>query len=455
VTSIRRTLLVALLGAVLAVVLVAVLATYRIARQEIDTLLDYHLRQTALSVSGRALGGSAGVPAGGDLAIAIWDQTGVRLWLSRPEAGLPPAAELGFSTVQGRSGPWRAYTAVLGDVVVEVAQPLEVRERLAFAAAARTLAPLLLLLPLLAALVWGIVGRSLRPLGRLAHAAAARTPAALEPFPTDDVPGEAIPLVRELNSLLDRLRGALAAQRAFVADAAHELRTPLAALKLQAQLARAADDAGRASALADLEAGLDRATHVVRQLLTLARLEPGAEGPAERAPVPLAELAGQVIADHAVLAEERGVDLGAARIAGDAVALGEPAGLRTLLANLVDNAVRHTPAGGRVDVSVGVDGGRPWLEVADTGPGIPASERGRVFDRFYRLPGAERPGSGLGLAIVKAIADRHGAEVALADTPGGGLTARVRFAAGTAAAPAPGTPGVPPSAARPERSGAP
>ena len=450
-TSIRRTLLGALLGAVLVVVLVTALATYRIARQEIDALLDYHLRQTALSLSARAFAGGPAVPPGGDLAIAIWDQTGVRLWLSRPEAGLPPAAALGFSTVQGRSGAWRAYAAVLGDGVIEVAQPLEVRERLAFAAAARTLAPLLLLLPLLAALVWGIVGRSLRPLGRLARAAAARTPAALEPFSEAGVPEEAVPLVRELNSLLDRLRGALAAQRAFVADAAHELRTPLAALKLQAQLARTADDAGRAGALADLEAGLDRATHVVRQLLTLARLEPGAEGALERVPVSLADLAGQAIADHALLAEERRVDLGATRVGEDAIVAGDPGALRTLLASLLDNAVRYTPAGGRVDVSAGVDGGRPWLEVADSGPGIPAAERQRVFDRFVRLPGTREPGSGLGLAIVKAIADRHGAEVGLGETPGGGLTARVRFAAAVAVAR--GAPA--PRAPRPERSGPP
>ncbi len=129
---------------------------------------------------------------------------------------------------------------------------------------------------------------------------------------------------------------------------------------------------------------------------------------------------------------------------------GDPAALRTLLASLVDNAVRYTPAGGRVDVSAGVEGGRPWLEVADTGPGIPAAERRRVFDRFYRLPGADGSGSGLGLAIVKAIADRHGAEVTLGETPGGGLTARVRFAASPSETGAP-----PPPPARPERSGPP
>jgi two-component system OmpR family sensor kinase len=429
VRSVRRTLLAALLGAVVTVTLVAVVVTYRVARGEIDALFDYHLRQTALSLSDRALARAEGAGGAGDFVIQIWDRSGVRLYVSRPGAALPRVAELGFATVRGPSGGWRVYSSLVGEHVIEVAQPLVVREELAFSAAARTLAPLLFLLPLLGVLVWWIVGRSFEPLDRLAGAAASRTPAALEPFDESSVPQEAVPLVRALNELLGRLQVALAAQRAFVADAAHELRTPLAALKLQAQLARGSEGEERLAALGDLEAGLDRATHVVRQLLTLARLEPGEDGAPATAPVPLAELARQVVADHALVAERSGLDLGATRLGDDAVARGDAGALRTLVANLVDNALRYTPAGGRVDVATGIEGGRPFVEVADTGPGIPAAERGRVFDRFHRLPGAPGSGSGLGLAIVKAIAERHGAEVALGDTPGGGLTARVLFPA--------------------------
>lgn len=437
-SSVRRTLLVALLGAVALVSVVAAAATYRIARQEIDDLFDYQLRQAALSLTDRALARAEGTGGAGDLVFQIWDETGqVRLYVSRPGFALPPVTELGFSTAGGPTGVWRIYTTMIGDEVVQVGQPLRVREALALSATRRTLAPLLILLPLLAVLVWRIVGRALKPLESLAGAAAARTPAALEPFDERNVPEEVVPLVRALNGLLERLGGAMAAQRAFVADAAHELRTPLAALKLQTQLARDADGAERAAALAELEGGLDRATHVVRQLLTLARLEPGAEaGAAPRAPVELAELARQAVADHAVLAERGEVDLGVAAASEDAVALADGAALRTLLANLVDNAVRYTPPGGRVDVSAGAAEGRPWLEVADTGPGIPSAERERVFDRFYRVPGAAASGSGLGLAIVRAIADRNGAEVTLGDTAGGGLTVRVTFPApGRAEAP--------------------
>ncbi len=429
-TSLRRTLLAALLPAVVAVTLLGVLATYQVAREQLDDVFDYHLRQIALSMSDRALARAAVRRAGPELdfSIQIWDEGGFRLYLSRPEAPLPPVRELGYSTVDGPGGRWRVYATAIGGQVIQVGQPVKVRGDLAFQAATRTLLPLLILLPLLALLVWRIVGRGLAPLHRLAAAASARTPAALEPFAEAEVPVEALPLVRSLNGLLARLGSAMDAQRAFVADAAHELRTPLAALKLQLQLAqRAPEGAARAAALAELDRGLERGTHLVAQLLTLARLDPGAVPAPPAAPVALAELVRQAVADHAVLAEAKGIDLGAGRVEESAEVMGDAAALRTLLANVVDNAVRHTPQGGRIDASAGMGSGVPYLEVADTGPGIPAAERARAFDRFVRLRGAGEGGSGLGLAIVKAIAERHGASVVLSDTPGGGLTVRVEF----------------------------
>ncbi len=429
-TSVRRTLLVALLLAVVLVTLLGVFATYRVARGQLDDVFDYHLRQIALSLSDRALARAAARRAGPELdfSIQIWDEDGVRLYLSRPEAPLPPVTELGYSTVSGPGGRWRIYATSIGGEVIQVGQPEKVRDDLAFQAAVRTLVPLALLLPLLALLVWSIVGRGLLPLQRLATAAGARTPEALEPFAEQGVPAEVLPLVRALNELLGRLRGALAAQRAFVADAAHELRTPLAALKLQLQLAeRAPDGAAREAALGELSRGLEREAHLVQQLLTLARLDPGGAHGAASRPVALADLVRQAVADHVLLAEAKGIDLGAARVEEGALVSGDPAALRTMLANLIDNAIRYTPRGGRVDLSARIDGGAASLEVADTGPGIPLTDRERVFGRFVRLPGAGEGGSGLGLSIVRAIAERHGAAVSLSDTPGGGLTARVAF----------------------------
>ena len=432
--SLRRALLLTLLAAVAAVTVASALATYGVARRELDQVFDYHLRQIALSLREQVRASVPRPVIGGpgelDFAIQIWDADGNRVYASRPGVPLPEVDVLGFATVAAPGGPWRVYSTVIGDYAIQVGQPLAVREQRAFSASVRTLAPVLLLVPLLALAVWWIVGRGLAPLARLAAAVARRTPASLEPFSEESAPEEVRPLIRSLNALVQRLGAAFAAQRALVADAAHELRTPLAALRLQAQLAEAAPDpAARTAAIAELRAGVERATHVVEQLLTLARQEHEGEAAATDAPVRLAELAAQAVADHAALAEAKGVDLGAARLDDAAAVRGDPVGLRALLANLVDNAIRYTPAGGRVDVSAIAAPGGAAIEVADTGPGIPAAERARVFDRFYRLPGTAAPGSGLGLAIVRAVAGRHGAVVELSDTPGGGLTVGVRFRA--------------------------
>jgi two-component system, OmpR family, sensor kinase len=451
VISVRRTLLVTLLAAVATVTAAAAFLVYRLARQEIDSIFDYHLRQIALSLREQVPSGAGavGIPgAGADFIVQVWDRDGTRLYRSRAGTGLPESAQLGLATVRGDAGEWRVYSAEIAGLVIQVAQPMRVRQQLAFAAAVRTLAPVLLIIPLLAVLVWRIVGRALAPFDRLARAVESRTPAALDRIGEAGVPEEALPLVRSLNELLVRLGTALAAQRAFVADAAHELRTPLAALSLQAQLVeRAKDEVERGTALSQLRAGLERATRLVQQLLTLARAEPDAATVLPSEPVRLDALVRQAVADHALVAESRGVDLGATRVDEAALVQGDPAALRTLLANLVDNAVRYAPAGGRVDVAAGLAQGRPYLEVADDGPGIPVVERSRVFDRFYRREGSADSGSGLGLAIVRAVAERHQADVILGDTPGGGLTARVEFG--------PRTPGKASASAEPNKDGPP
>ena len=432
-TSLRRTLLVLLLGAVTAAVAIGAVATYRVVLTEADAMFDYHLRQLALSLRDQAFANAfqpsvALDPDEFDFVVQVRDASGVRLYLSHPHKVLPLDVQLGFSTIDTREGRFRVYAQIVRGQVIEVAQPLAVRSRMALGAALKSVWPFAAMLPILGLAVWWVVGRGLVPLDRLARGVAARSPTALEPLTEGNVPVEAQPLVRSLNDLLERLRLALNAQRAFTADAAHELRTPIAALKLQAQLAaRAPDEATRRAAAADLEAGVERAAHVVEQLLALARVEPGAaERPLER--VALDELAASVVADRTQFAIAKRIDLGIAQ-SHRATVEGDPDALRTLLANLIDNALRYTPENGQVNVLVGETQARPWLEVADNGPGIPADERARVFDRFYRVPGAGDSGSGLGLAIVSVIAKRHRAEVALDDAPGGGLRVRVTFPA--------------------------
>ncbi|MEO8304574.1 MAG: ATP-binding protein [Betaproteobacteria bacterium] len=445
--SIRRQLVGWLSAGMLVAILVAAIATYLRAREEANDIFDYQLKQMSASLTGVPLAGAppGSAPGAEALIVQVWDRSGVQVYLSQPQQPLPRDAEPGFNTVRSGTREWRVFSALAGDRIVQVAQPMSARRELAASMALRTIVPLLAVVPFLVLLVWFGIARGLSPLERVAVALGERSPGALRPLPEAGLPTEVAPLVHALNGLLERLGSALGAQRAFIADAAHELRTPLTAVHLQAQLAgRATTDADRAAALAELRAGLERATHVVDQLLTLAREEPGVSD-RSFAPVDIAELVRHVLAEYAPIAAHHQVDLGMpgdGATAHDAVIDGDASGLRALVSNLVDNAIRHTPGGGRVDVTVQRESGDVVLAVRDSGPGIPASERERVFDRFYRIPGVRargRPGTGLGLAIVKRVAQRHDATIALESGLSGpgaqglGVTVRlpVRASAGT------------------------
>ena len=434
--SIRRHLLFALLGAMFVVMLLGGWATYNAARDEAGTLFDYQLKQIALSLRDQTFQGPAEALARDeslDYVIRVWDLTGLTVYYSQPHQSLPELTRLGYSTADTREGTWRIFATQYHGMTIAVAQPMRVRDRLAAEAAWSSLKPFFVLLPVLGILVWILVSHGLHPLSRLARSVKARTPDSLDPLPDHDAPEEVKPLVLSLNDLLARLKAALAAQRAFVADAAHELRTPLTALQLQAQLLeRAQNDAERSAALAELKNGLQRASHAVAQLLTLARQEPGAADYRLQR-VDLAGLARDCVVAHEQLAEARRIDLGLTRADEPTLVEGDADALRILLANLVSNALRFTPDGGCIDVACGVDGGRAFIEVTDSGPGIPAEERERVFDRFYRREAVgdtrsgTTTGSGLGLAIVRSIAERHGATIVLGDAATGGLAARVEF----------------------------
>ena len=443
--SLRAHLLAGVIGAVCVAMLLGAWATYRLARQEANDLFDYQLQQIALSLRDQTFLDTAERLANDedlDYVIRVWDRTGLIVYSSRRPLVAPELTRLGLSTVAGEDGQWRSFALQSRGLTISVAQPLRVRDRLAAAAAWRTLQPFLILLPALALLIWGLVHRGLRPLSRFAQALTARSPESLAPVQGLAAPQEVEPLIAALNDLLVRMQAAQAMQRAFVADAAHELRSPLAALQLQLQLIERAESTdARVEAIAELKAGLERATHTVHQMLTLARLEPGASEDA-RVPVSLADLARGVVLEQAPLAEARGIDLGLAAADAGAVVVGDADALRILLANLVGNALRYTPSGGQVDVACGLADGLAYLEVADSGPGIPPAERERVFDRFYRGPVVGEDGayggSGLGLSIVRAIAERHGARVVLDEAAFngsgglgglGGLRARVTFAA--------------------------
>ena len=440
-SSLRARLLGSLLAGVVLVGAAGGWVVYRNALAEADAFFDYHLRETALILRDEPVEYllAPQLPptnASYDFVVQVWSLDGVRVYLSRPHAVLPDITTLGFSTVTTPEGRWRVFGVQAVTRVIQVAQPLSVRERRAAELALRTLKPFALLLPVLALLIWFAVGLALEPLRRLTAQVKARRVDALDALPAERLPDEVQPLVLALNDLLGRLRAALERERAFMADAAHELRTPLTALYLQlGMLARASGEAERDAAMSTLSAGVQRAIHLVEQMLALARQEPRADS--QRVPVRLDELARAIVTELVPLADAGHIDLGIAA-AQPATVAGDPDALRTLLRNLVDNAVRYTPAGGRVDVTVESRAGAARLTVSDDGPGIPPEERKRVFDRFYRRAGTAPSGSGLGLAIVKAIADAHGATVSLDAGPSGkGLMVSVTFLAQSAADPQP------------------
>ena len=434
-SSLRARLLAWLLGAVVLLGAAGGWIVYQSALAEADAFFDYHLRQTALILRDQPVEYllAPQIPssdAAYDFVVQVWSLDGVRVYLSRPHAVLPQVTTLGLATVTTSEGRWRVYGVQALTKVIQVAQPMSVRRERAAQLALQTLRPFALLLPVLAILIWLAVGRALQPLQRVTALVKARHVHTLDPLPDAQLPDEVQPLVAALNELLERLRAALERERAFLADAAHELRTPLTALHLQTgTLARASGEAERSAAMAGLTAGVQRVIHLVEQLLSLARQEPRAASTAVA--VRLDDVAREVVAELVPLADAGGIDLGVSAAQPVSVT-GDPDALRTLLRNLVDNAVRYTQRGGRVDVSVS-DGGAPGaprarLTVTDNGPGIPAAERDRVFDRFYRRAGTTPPGSGLGLAIVRAIAQSHGASIALGDAPGGqGLSVTMEF----------------------------
>jgi two-component system OmpR family sensor kinase len=433
VRSIRARLLAWLFAGVVLIGVVGGLIVYHNALVEADAFFDYHLRQTALILRDEPVEYSLAqqLPssdAAYDFVVQVWTLDGVRIYLSRPHSVLPNTTTLGFSTVSTSEGLWRVFGAQAMTKVIQVAQPMHIRKQQAVDLALKTLRPFALLLPGLGILIWVAVGSALQPLQRLTTLVKARHVDALDPLPNERLPEDVRPLVDALNDLLVRLGSALGRERAFMADAAHELRTPLTALHLQiGTLARAANEAERNEAMEQLSAGMQRSIRLVEQMLSLARQEPRVERPLVH--IPLADIARDVVAELVPLADAKQIDLGISSSQPEIV-LGDADALRTLARNLVDNAVRYTPVGGRVDVSVESRRTPPQgvLKVVDNGPGIPPEERLRVLDRFYRRPGTSPPGSGLGMAIVKAIADAHGATLELASGPDDkGLAVTVTF----------------------------
>lgn len=445
--SIERTLLAWILGALtLGSVLVA-LVIYLVTFEEMNEVFDADLKNVAEAVGSyhhSGLGADAfqplmpqrtDVPEDSEIVTLTWTRAKHRVYASDPRVKIAYIDVEGLSRTRVEGEEWIVYSSVRDDGVAQAAQRVAARQEMAGESAAKVFPPMLGLVVIVGGLLVFGLRRGLQPLDGAARDVAARSATSLDPIEAGDVPREIVPLVTSINGLIDRLATAFSAQRRFLADAAHELRTPVTALRLQLQLLRrSTDDASREDALAELESGIARSQRLIEQLLDVARSEPDGET-TRKEPVELGALVRTVVGKLSVQAEHLGVDLGAAGPASVFIR-GDKDQLTVLLDNLVENALRYTPAGGVVDVEAGLRGERAELRVIDNGPGIPEAERERVFDRFVRGEDAsaqsrDKSGSGLGLAIVRAIAQRHGASVSL-HTPasGRGLEVRVGFPAG-------------------------
>ena len=436
--SLKQRLLALALTAITLVWLGTTAFTYQDAREEFDEVLDAHLAQAAALLV---------VQSSHDIdeletehapllhkyarrvAFQIWEK-GNRLRLHSANAPQQPLAnnEPGFSdsTIDGTR--WRVFSTwdESGEYLIHVAERTDVRDELANGIAENLLRPLWFSLPLLALLLWIAVIRGLRPLDKLTSEVEQREPDNLAALDASSAPREVVPLIERLNRLFARIDASMQKERRFTADAAHELRTPVAAIKAQAQVARAASgEPERSHALDNAILGCDRAAHLIEQLLTLARVDTLGGDMAE--PCRLRAISTEVIAALAPAALEKGVQL--ELLAGDEAAVrGNPELLRMLLRNLLDNSIRHTPPGTSVQVGITHESGDICLSVSDNGPGIPEQERARVLERFYRPPGTQASGSGLGLSIVKRIAEVHGATLEILPVSAGqGLRVTVHF----------------------------
>ncbi len=440
-----RSLQTRLLTTVLALVLVAwgvaAALAWHETDEEVSDLLDAHLAQTAALLRLQPLDelDEDRLNEAPELdkhqprvVFQLWheDQLLARS-ASAPQEPLTQRRKRGFADSQVDGKAWRVFVTQgrEQDVRIVVGELQSVRKEIVQASLTSILKPMAWALPLLALGIWWAVRGSVRPLGRLGNAVAARQPQSLESLSTAGVPPEVLPLVTALNELFERMARLLATEQQFTADAAHELRTPIAGIRMQAQVAQGATDTQeRATALQATVQGCDRATRLVEQLLQLARLD--AEATPDRSSTPVADVARQVAADLQATAERRHqrIVLREPMAPGVHIPLPEPLA-RVLLRNLLDNALRYSPEGAEVQLQMDDQGdGHGQLGVEDSGPGLTPEEQARLGERFFRVLGTGQSGSGLGWSIIQRIARLHHLQVGTDRSPGlGGLRVTVHW----------------------------
>lgn len=452
--SLRRRLVIILLSTVSGVWLFSATANYFDSRHEIEQLLDAELAQSAevlLSLSSHELmeerlSGPTTISIDEDrvfakaipvhkyakrLAFQVWlgESTLALRSTSAPSIPLSRVTQ-GFSDQVIANESWRIFSLRHQKlpILAQVGERYDVRGDITGQIAMRMLTPVIVTLPIFALMIWYGVGFAMGPLNRIANEVAMRAPDHLDPVDHQQAPKEAQPLVHSLNALLTRLQKAFESERRFTADAAHELRTPLAAIKAQAQVAQSASDPGdRQRALQKVIDGVDNATRVAQQLLTLARIDPAAPLKGFTR-IDLCYLATTVMVELAPLALKKQIDISMSETCQGTIN-GNADILTILINNLMDNAIHYTPEKGVIELDITSRQGQVVLSVSDSGPGIPVEEREKVLQRFYRGRGITQSGSGLGLSIVRRIAELHHAQIVLSDAAHGGLRVDVIFQA--------------------------
>lgn len=428
--SLQRHLSLMLCGATLLASLAAATVSFYLAYSETKEFQDDMLRQIATLTVDNAADSATSEARRlelGDKVISDPDSLVVVLHLpqdARPD-WLASDLPAGFHTLDAGAEQLRVFVrdGPPGRQTV-VAQPTDTGDEIAMDSAIRTLIPLLLLLPVLAWLIVRIVRSELAPIMQLSKSLDEQPTDRPQPIAADTLPNEITPFVHAINRLLERVNHLMGQQRRFIADAAHELRSPLTALSVQAENLKQAGslDAVRERVI-PLQDGIERAQKLTEQLLSLARTQAAAAG---EAVANLSLMARELIAEYLPLAEAKNIDLGLEEIAPVSV-LTSPGVLRLILKNALENALKYTPNGGEVTIRFVPDGVNAVMEVVDSGPGIPISERERVFNLFYRIPGTAGDGSGLGLAIAREAAIRLGGTVSLHErSEGTGLVFRYR-----------------------------
>jgi two-component system OmpR family sensor kinase len=432
IKSLRNQLVLALCVLVSIVGVVQGVSSYQLSKAGMSALLDLRLEQ----VAGRMRGGFAdslpAIPARGsqperDIVITVWrDDQATPYRSTEPSLALPREAPAGFVTTAVGGDEWRIYTLREPSMVIQVAQRSAVRHELAQDRAVNTLWPMIVLVPLVWIAVLLVVRGSLRKLNRLGAQVQGIDVSHFQQLSTSGVPIEIRPFIDSINLMIDRLAQSIESERKFISDAAHELRTPLTALQLQADNLQPHIAPGNQERFCELRSGITRSGGLIAQLLRLARADAALQADTlTRVDVPAVVV--DAVAEVLPIAMKRGIDIGADEMASAFVHAVE-ADVSIAVRNLVSNAIRYTPDGGKVDLSVQIRDDRVWIDVTDTGPGIAEELLPRVFDRFFRA-NTQIEGSGLGLSIVKAIASKYGGAASLRNRRDGpsGIVASIGF----------------------------